>query len=144
MKSKLLIIFFLTVSVLSIQSCKKDNSNAQISLTGRWDATNATIEVFENNVSKQKLNQTASIGDFYLIFEGNNVQLYTNSQLEEEGSYTYDQTSKVLTIKYGVNDSETLQLSKVTTTSFSLIQEDSVTNGTVTTKTVSEVAFKKQ
>lgn len=115
MKPKILLIIFLCVGLMTFQSCKKDNSTtAQINLKGRWDATRGNIEVFENNVSKSKISQVANNGDFYIIFGDSKIELYEKSKLSDDGTYTYDQTTQKLTIKYDANNSEILQLANVT------------------------------
>ncbi len=145
MKSKNLLLVFLAIVLFTFQSCKKDsNSTIQINLKGRWDATSAISEVFQNNVSKQKQSLTIDKGSLYFIFTDSKVEIYVDSKLSDDGTYTYDQSSQQLTIKYDVNDIETIQLSNVTATSFTAKNEESVVNGSVTTKTVSQIDFKKQ
>lgn len=145
MKIKILTILFLVVGTMTFQSCKKESSpSAAVNLKGRWDASSAIIEVFENNVSKTKQSKTIDKNALYFIFTDTKVELYLDSKLDDDGTYTYDQNTKVLTIKYSPTDTETFNLSNVTTTSFSLTEEDVVVNGAKTTKTVSQIDFKKQ
>jgi hypothetical protein len=68
MKNKLTIILFLAIGMASFQSCKKDSSPAIASIKGRWDLTEVKAELFENNVSKQKVSEIYTKGELYYVF----------------------------------------------------------------------------
>ena len=145
MKSKFLLFFFFCIFLLTIQSCKKDNNaSVQVNLKGRWDATSGTIETFENNVSKSKTSQVAAKDEFYIVFGDTKIEFYENNKLSDNGTYIYESATQKLTVKYDANNSETLQLAKVSSTNFSLVEEVSEVKGNVTTKTATEIVFTKQ
>ncbi|TKB98793.1 hypothetical protein [Pedobacter cryophilus] len=141
---KKILLLILTIGVLAFQGCKKDADSAIVtSLKGRWDLTEMKLELFENGVSKQKASENYSKGDAYLLFTETTFKTFTDSQLEGEGTYTFNSSTKTLTLKEGT-DVETTILKSFDGKTFVISEEETETINGVITKVIYDAVFTKE
>lgn len=101
MKKALLILF---VAVTSLTACKKDPEDK---LQGRWNLTKTYFAESINGTKTSEDTETGN-GNTYVIFDGNNISIYEDGELDESGTFTATENS--ITIKSKDGDEETNQL----------------------------------
>jgi hypothetical protein len=101
------------------------------------------LELFENGVSKQKASENFTKGDAYLIFTETTFQTFSDNQLDREGTYTFNSSTKTLTLKEGT-DVETTVLKSFDGKTVVILEEETETISGVITKVVYDAVFTKE
>ncbi|MNK08696.1 hypothetical protein D3C87_266390 [compost metagenome] len=123
MKKALLILF---VAVASLTACKKDKSDTE-KLEGRWNLTKEYSVYTVNGAKVDEDTETYAVGEFYIVFDGNNYQVFEDGDLDDSGTFTI--SDNVITINSKDGGSDTNNIRWNSNNEFVLVDEETGNNG---------------
>lgn len=140
---KHVILFALSVSMLT--ACKKEKTGRgdQDRLQGTWEAFQSIEVEYENDQEKYRDTDNLPAGETQYEIRGDSLLMYTNGVISINDRYAYTLSEGKLVLHQGVSSGKSLPLKWYSDVQFSLSREFTSTTGTVMTRVSEELFFKK-